>query len=378
MKAITIHIRRILRNKLILAATVAIPLVMVLLGGSGSDMVPSVAVINHDGGPLSELVLTRLEDSYRIEKYNSLEEAEDRMRRGGLEYILQIPDGFGSELIAARTPVVSGVAVSNPHSELHVREAIQQVTRPGLVLAASLEIESEQALASAWQRVQEGPFTVRDEVLSRGGDLAASDASGYVRSMNLFTLVLLLMGLYGGMNLIRDRRNGTLMRASAAPGGLRGYIGGLLVALIVVQLLQVALTTVAAGVVFPQIRSAVLVASFGVMALFAVTSLAFGIALAGIAKNLNQLGVLGSIFIFPMAMLGGAFWPMEIMPLQLQRIGVLMPNYWAGRGIELALGQVALREFLLPSAILLMYAVLFFLLGSWKRDQVTSGREMRA
>lgn len=86
---------------------------------------------------------------------------------------------------------------------------------------------------------------------------------------------------------------------------------------------------------------------------------------------------MGSIFIFPMAMLGGSFWPIEIMPQQLQRISVLMPNYWAGQAIQLSLAQAGLQDFLLPIAILGAYAALLFVLGSWKRDQVTSGREMR-
>ncbi|AFG36530.1 ABC transporter permease [Spirochaeta africana] len=376
MKGITIHIRRILRNKLIIGAAAVIPVVMLLLGGRAGDMLPGMAVINQDGGPLAGLVVESLAQSYRVEQL-SADEVEEQVRRGGLEYVLEIPTGFGAEVLAARTPQLAGTAVNNPHSALHVREAVEQVTRPALVLASSLQPETEQQLAAALQQVQQGPFRVEQEIHSRNGELSAANANGFLLAMNLFTMIMLLMGLYGGINLMRDRRSGTVMRAAAAPAGLRGYVGGLLAALMAVQLLQVALTTAAAGLVFPDIRLAVLARSFGVMSLFAMTSLAFGVALAGVAKSMNQLGVLGSIFIFPMAMLGGSFWPIEIMPQQLQRISVLMPNYWAGQAIQLSLAQAGLQDFLLPIAILGAYAALLFVLGSWKRDQVTSGREMR-
>lgn len=376
MNTITIHMKRILRNKLVMAAAAVIPVVMLLFGGRSADTLPRLAVVLHDDGPLVELVHESLKQSYRVELVDA-DAVDERVRRGGLEYVLEIPAGFGRELTAGRTPQVAGVALDNPHGEMAVREAIEQVTRPALVLAASLDFRGERELASALLQVAEGPFSVRHEVLSRGGELTAADAGGFQNAMKLFTFVMLLMGLYGGMNLIRDRQSGTLMRAAATPGGLRGYVGGLLSALIAVQLLQVMVTTGAAGLVFPQIRGAVLLRSSMVMALFAVTSLSFGVALAGVSKNLNQLGVLGSIFVFPMAMLGGAFWPVEIMPVQLQRLSPLVPNYWAAQGIELSLAQAGAADFLLPALILLVYAVLFFLLGSWKRDQVTSGSEMR-
>lgn len=381
MNGYTIHLRRILRNKMIVAATMAIPLLMLIYGCVGTERNPRAAVILEDTGSLAELLLEQLSEQYRIELI-AADTAGAIIRQGAADYILQIPRDFGNQLVNAEVPVLSGRATHNQQYDLHMRSVLHRIIQPVLELSRSSKPADQQELAEAAQKMlqalREQADTEQEEQRSSAeSGVSSLAAERYQSGMNLFSMIMLLMGLYGGMNLIRDRHSGTIMRASATPTGLRAYIAGLLAALLSVQLLQVVISSLVSMLVFPEIGPIIALRGFLVMAVFALTGISFGIAIAGVARNMNQLGVLGSIFIFPMSVLGGSILPVEIMPDFMQRAALLVPNYWAGRGIQLALEPGSAVEFLLPIGILAAFAAVFFLLGSWKREQLTSGREMR-
>ncbi|GAB6088808.1 ABC transporter permease [Spirochaeta dissipatitropha] len=377
MNGYTIHLRRILRNKLIMAATLAIPLLMLMYGYIGTDNLPRVAVIAEDSGPLAELVLDKLSETYRIELIET-DRAAVIIRQGAADYVLHIHEDFGAKLLRAEMPVLSGRSAQSQQYDAHMRAVLSGIIQPALMLSGSINPASEQEFVESLLAELPAERSIEQQADIYGSGVSSRAAERYQSGMNLFSMIMLLMGLYGGMNLIRDRHSGTIMRASATPSGLRAYMAGLLAALLSVQLLQVAASSVVSVLVFPEIGPAIAVRGFVVMAVFALTGISFGIAIAGVAKNMNQLGVLGSIFIFPMSVLGGSILPVDIMPDFMQRAALLVPNYWAGLGVKAAMEQGATADFLLPIGILVAFAAVFFLLGTWKREQLTSGREMRA
>lgn len=50
-------------------------------------------------------------------------------------------------------------------------------------------------------------------------------------------------------------------------------------------------------------------------------------ALTSLAKNPNTVNLLNSIIVFPLAIISGLWWPIQMMPDWLQKIGKLMPTY---------------------------------------------------
>jgi ABC-2 type transport system permease protein len=68
-----------------------------------------------------------------------------------------------------------------------------------------------------------------------------------------------------------------------------------------------------------------------------------------------------------MAALGGAWWPIDIVPTAMQQFGHLFPSAWAMDGFQaVILRGAGLNEVLLPTTMLLGYALLFFVLGVWR------------
>lgn len=109
---------------------------------------------------------------------------------------------------------------------------------------------------------------------------------------------------------------------------------------------------------------------FLVVAAFALLCVAMGIALAAAAGNARQASTIASLVITPMSMLSGLFWPRFLMPEFLQTIGRYLPPTWVMDAADKVMLGKPLASVGLEISILLGFAAVFFLLGTWRRADV--------
>jgi ABC-2 type transport system permease protein len=102
-------------------------------------------------------------------------------------------------------------------------------------------------------------------------------------------------------------------------------------------------------------------------AVFALTAVALGIAISSFSKDLKQENALSYLITIPMSMLGGCFWPREIMPKILQHISNFTPVTWVLKASEKLLYGSTLKDIGSEIAILLLFALVFMIVGSNKR-----------
>ena len=75
---------------------------------------------------------------------------------------------------------------------------------------------------------------------------------------------------------------------------------------------------------------------------------------------------------FILSGLGGAWVPLEATGATFQAIGHISPVAWALEGFENIIARgLGFDSVLIPTAALLGYAVLFFLLAAWRFRQVS-------
>jgi ABC-2 type transport system permease protein len=65
-----------------------------------------------------------------------------------------------------------------------------------------------------------------------------------------------------------------------------------------------------------------------------------------------------------MAMMGGLFWPVAVMPDFMQRIAMLLPTYWLVKSTEIITTATASIELIVPLTVLFLFTVAFLLVGS--------------
>ena len=61
---------------------------------------------------------------------------------------------------------------------------------------------------------------------------------------------------------------------------------------------------------------------------FSLVCVSLGTAVNSYAKDLHKAGIMSSLLLSPMCMLGGCWWPLNIMPKFLQDISNFIPTTW--------------------------------------------------
>lgn len=89
-----------------------------------------------------------------------------------------------------------------------------------------------------------------------------------------------------------------------------------------------------------------------------------GLFISGFVKTADQQSMLGSIIITATCMLGGVFWPLNIVPVFMQKMADFVPQTWAMRGFtELMARGGTVTDIIGPVGVLLAFSVLFLVVG---------------
>jgi ABC-2 type transport system permease protein len=100
---------------------------------------------------------------------------------------------------------------------------------------------------------------------------------------------------------------------------------------------------------------------------FALTSVALGMAISSFSKDLRQDNAMAYLITIPMSMIGGCFWPREIMPKALQQLSNFSPVTWVLKATEKLLYGSSINAIGGEIAVLLLFALVFLIVGSNKR-----------
>jgi ABC-2 type transport system permease protein len=164
----------------------------------------------------------------------------------------------------------------------------------------------------------------------------------FLPTMLFLALFFVAQGL--SEDLWREKSQGTLRRANQTPHGLKPHLlGKLIAALCVIGLVgafAIALAALKIEVSWLHLPLALawLVLSGGF--LFAVMCLTQAFAQSQRGGNLITNSIL-----FPLSMLGGAFFPFEVMPKWMAAVGRLTPNGWAlERFKDLLFGEIGMAQ----------------------------------
>jgi ABC-2 type transport system permease protein len=104
-----------------------------------------------------------------------------------------------------------------------------------------------------------------------------------------------------------------------------------------------------------------------VMVSTALWTAGIGLLIGVLAKTEEQTIIYTLIPMFILGGMGGAWMPLEFTGRTFQAIGHLLPTAWAMDGFEnIVVRGLGMQSVLLPVAIMLGYAVLFFALAVWR------------
>nr|WP_269135822.1 ABC transporter permease [Sporosarcina cyprini] len=88
-----------------------------------------------------------------------------------------------------------------------------------------------------------------------------------------------------------------------------------------------------------------------------------GMAIATLVKTSEQQSAVGMLLIISTSMLGGVYWPLDIVPEFMRKIANFVPQSWAIEGFKSLVDGAALGDIMTPILVLLGFSIVFLSIG---------------
>mgnify|MGYP005837343727 CR=1 FL=1 len=402
-----VDLRLFLADRTNLVSLLVMPVVMAVLlggvmGGGGGPSRLRVDMIDQDNSALSQqliqelravnetLVLCPVDDSEETpcflddpDEPLTVEQAIKRVEQGTTSALLVIPAGYGEAVQAFEEVSLPYYTLADVTTGDAVLQSVQAVLQRvnGAVVAARIGASLLDRLSSSTDETARQDFaqatrqraaelwaqqavTVRYVLTQQGEQEATPTVSGFSQSVPGMATMFVLFNVLGAIGLLlKERKDWTLQRLAVLPLSRAQVLGGKILARFGIGLFEFAILFAVGlfvGLDFGNDLLALLVVV--VAYTLCVTALAF--AIAPLIRTEGQAGSLSTMLGLVMAALGGAWWPLDIVPETMRIVGHLSPVAWAMDSFnELLFYGGHLGDVLIPVGVLLATAAVFFAFG---------------
>lgn len=394
----TFYITNTYRERAVFIFNLILPLVFTFvlsqanqgpIGNEGPTSWP-LTIVNEDDGELGGVLAERLEESELLEVAAAPQnDALNTLREGETVAVLLIPADFSAQVMAGQEVTleyhVNQVANEAQLVQAVIDSALTELS--GSVAAAEFTVSVADELGrfegdaaaqnsyyqTAFQSAQEQwqtnrPVTVQATSLTRLEVHENVIASGINQSSPGMMVMFAMFFTIGGVAvLVVEREQGTLRRLLVLPLQKFTILFGKLLGIYIAGVIQIALLVLVGAFAFgadwgrEPVGLAILILCYA----FAITSL--GMLMAALVRTSAQANTLSTVIILPMAALGGAWWPLDIVPPWMKTFGHLFPTAWAMDGFtDLIARGLGTGDILLEAGVLLLYGCVFMAIGIWR------------
>ena len=325
--------------------------------GGGDEKIP-VGFLNSDRGIYGEVFEEILKKEESIKIIVIAEDDKDKMRNlvkdTKLSVGLIIPDNF-SEKLKVGERVVIEILKSERNSSYFLEELIEKtahrisidalaanftvdkISKSGLVLKSEMEKERiwEEAFVKADAFFEPVPAIGTEYVVLSVEKRNENIPLGVEASSPGFAVMFVMMGVcFAGVAMVQERHNKTLARLLTTPTEKFSIIFGKMLGFFLVGFIQFMIL-----ILFGQL---VLKVNWGNLPLgvlllvisYVLSVTGLGTLLSVVVRTSAQAGAFAVLISMVTSMLGGAWWPIEIVPKFMQNIARFTPQYWAINGFN--------------------------------------------
>ena len=308
------------RDRLTFAMMIGVPIMQLVLFAYAINMDPKAlptAVVSADASPFTRSLVRALENTgyYKVVALpQTVDEADELLARGEVQFVLQIPEDFSRKLQRGERAVVLVEAdATDPAATGNAIGALQQVN------FTALNHDLNGPLAKL--KPGEAPFEIRvHRRYNPEGITQYNIVPGLMGVVLTMTLVMMT-----SIAMTRERERGTMENLLATPVRPLEVMLGKIVPYIFVGYVQVVVILAAAKFLFavPMVGSLLLLST--VLVLFIAANLAIGFTFSTLAKSQMQAMQMTMFFFLPSILLSGFMFPFRGMPGWAQVIGEVFP-----------------------------------------------------
>jgi ABC-2 type transport system permease protein len=370
-------------------------------GGGPQDERIELPAVDQDGGAGASALLQGIDQAggVRVEPYDEAT-VMPLLKDGRVGRVLIIPSGFTAGLAEGKQQTVR--IISHADADNEKNEAVRLVVQ-GVVSDMSLETQILASLQQMADMQADAPAEIRQAFTyeAMAGQARSQFSSSQQRPLvtliqrvpgsevareedpdmaqasvpGFAVLFMFLTAQATAQSIHAEKKVGSFRRLLASPIPRIELLAGKILPNFAIAIVQM-LVILAFGVFglkllgmtpVPLGRDPLALVVF--VALIALCSSAFGIVIAALARTETQIGGLGAVVLWSMAVLGGSFIPVFIIDRVLGPVPKAVPHYWANRALtNVMLRGMSLSDLTLEVGALLGFAVLFIVVGLLRFD----------
>lgn len=308
------------RDRLTFAMLIGIPLLQLILFGYAINSDPRhlpTAVLSGDNSPYSRSIVAGMQAStfFDVTDYpKSRAEADRLISEGTVQFILTIPEEFGTDLLRGERPVLLLEAdATDPMATGNAAGTFPEVVRRALA--------KELKGTAVGLNQSEPPVTIRiHNKYNPEAQTQYNIVPGLMGVILTMTLVMIT-----ALAITRESERGTMEHLLSTPVRPLEVMLGKIIPYILVGYIQIALIISAAWLLFgvPMHGSVPLV--FALSLLFIGANLSVGVTISTAVRNQLQAVQMSIFFFMPSLLLSGFMFPFRGMPQWAQWVGSILP-----------------------------------------------------
>ncbi len=331
------EIRLALRDKSTYFWYFAMPIIFIVvfasIFGSMDDSSLKVNIIDADGTASSKQFTNYISgiDGFEIEHFeaNTMDEQISKIRDGKMSSLLVIPKGFEqqtyrgeqAELIFHRDAVADTSVAPIQAVLQNIAYGYREGKLAEVFAATGMEATAIKASLEAPIKIEE----VKEN--STNTNMVTLVVPGYTVMFVFFIMITMVN------NFVKDRNTGMLARLRSTPMNSKAYLIGMWIPNILIVLIQCIAILGFGSVVYDLALGDLFTISLIVIAL-SICVTGIGLALCMFVKTENQGVAFVQIIAMGGAILGGLWFPIDLMPQVIQNIAKFIPQYWAQAGFQ--------------------------------------------
>lgn len=369
------EIRRVFKQKKSWVLMFAMPIVFSLIFGglTGNSGVSKtkLALVDEDATVVSHSLVKQLSANESLEiGTTSGNEAQTLLHDKKVAGILIVPHGLEQSLAAGVKQQVefqhgpdlsAAVTIAQTVNDLLAQTAVN-VHAAGLWSRGTGNADWRDYYAKLADSAEAPAVTVDAQEVTK--DPATKQLTGSSRSSIGFSIMFLMMSMMSVTGTILEaRKNGVWYRLMSTPMTRLKVLGGYMLSFFFTGWIQFGLLMVISsllfGVQWGDIPTLIVLVSAMMLCVVGL-----GLFIAGFVKTAEQQSAIGSIVIISTCMLGGLYWPLDIVSDTMRKIADFVPQSWAMEGFTRVVARGGtLAEIGTQVAVLLAFAAVFLVAG---------------
>ncbi|SHH84987.1 ABC transporter permease [Clostridium grantii] len=345
---------------IILPIIVTLGIVMLYSGAGSRETL--IGLSNKDNEILSYDMIEYLEATGKF-TFVEIKEAEinEKVAKGDVDLVLTIPKGFTDSVY------------NNEIKELRITSIKGMDVTAWIESYINLYVENLQYIAKASSRdkeVFEKIYTnLKSSELSLVKEKLEDEYVGKAVSQQGigFFILFVLLGTTSVTQLVlKEKNEKTYNRICYSPVTSKEYVLGNVLANLIILVIQISLLVFVA---FKLLNINIHMSSwilFMILMLFGLAAIGIGMVIISFSKSTAEAGNLSTLIITPTCMLGGCFWPNNIMPDTLTKIANFTPQKWVMDTIISIQSGNTIKEVSINIIIIILFALVFFSIAAFK------------